>query len=94
MQNINGKNEPEIGYHIDKKYTNNGYATEAAKACRDYAFRVLNMERIYSYMKNTNIASARVAEKNGMKLVMEVEDKKNVMIKIYAIAQTDRVEPK
>jgi RimJ/RimL family protein N-acetyltransferase len=91
MQSINGKMEPEIGYHINKEYTNKGYATEAAKACQDYAFSVLKLKRLYSYMKYTNIASARVAEKNGMKLIMEVEDKKNIITKVYSIACTEVV---
>jgi RimJ/RimL family protein N-acetyltransferase len=85
MQNFNGKMEPEIGYHINKEYTNKGYATEAAKACRNYGFQVQQFEKLYSYMKYTNIASARVAEKIGMKLIMEVEDQKNRITKVFAI---------
>ena len=38
MQNIDGKIKPEIGYHINKKYQNNGFATEAARKCKDYKF--------------------------------------------------------
>lgn len=85
MQNINGRMKPEIGYHINKEYTKKGYATEAAKACRNYAFEVLKLEKIYSYMKYTNIASSKVAKNNGMKLIMEVEDQKNIKTRIYAI---------
>lgn len=85
MQNINGKMEPEIGYHINKEYTNKGYATEGVKTCQDYAFDILKLKKIYSYMKYTNIASSRVAEKTGMKLIMEVEDQINTITKIYAI---------
>ena len=87
MQNINGKMEPEIGYHINKNYTNNGYATEAAIACRDYAFNFLKLNRLYSYMKYTNAASMRVAEKNGMEFVTEVEDQKNIKTRIYSISR-------
>lgn len=85
MQNINGKLEPEIGYHINKAYTGKGYATEAAKACRNYSFDVLKFQEVYSYMKYTNIASQKVAEKNGMKLVAELDDEKNKITKVYAI---------
>lgn len=85
MQHINGKMEPEIGYHIDKAYTGKGYATEAAQACRNYAFDVLKFEKLYSYMKYTNVASQRVAEKNGMRLIMELADEKNKTTKVYAI---------
>lgn len=85
MQKINGKLEPEIGYHINKVYTGKGYATEAAQACRNFAFDVLKLQKVYSYMKYTNIPSRRVAEKNGMKLVAELSDEKNKITTVYAI---------
>ena len=37
IQNIDGEQLPEIGYHINKKYWRKGYAKEAARACRDWA---------------------------------------------------------
>lgn len=85
MQEIDGSMKPEIGYHVHKAYTKKGYATEAAKACRDYAFDVLELDAIYSYMKYTNIASSRVAEKNGMILVKEYDDPINEVVKVYEI---------
>ncbi|MDA3845591.1 MAG: GNAT family N-acetyltransferase, partial [Vallitaleaceae bacterium] len=85
MQNINGTLIPEIGYHINKQFTGNGYATEAAQACKDYAFNTLGFQKIYSYMKFTNLSSARVAEKNGMKLEFEYDDPVNVVTKVYSI---------
>lgn len=85
MQPIGGGMEPEIGYHINRAYTGKGYATEAARACRDYAFGVLKLNKLYSYMKYTNIASEKVAQKNGMRLVAELADDKNALTKVYAI---------
>ncbi len=41
MQNIENEIVPEIGFHIIKEYSKRGYATEAARACKDYAFQVL-----------------------------------------------------
>lgn len=38
IQNIDGENLPEIGYHIHKKYWRRGFGSEAAKAVRDWAF--------------------------------------------------------
>lgn len=89
MQTIKGNKVPEIGYHINKKYNNKGYATEAARACRDYAFNHLNLEKVYSYMKYTNRASSRVAEKNGMSFIMEYEDDVNTITKVYAITREE-----
>ena len=39
---------------------------EAAAACRDYAFHTLGMERVYSIIRDTNLASQNVAKRNGM----------------------------
>ena len=85
MQKINGDLVPEIGYHINKAHTGKGYATEAAQACRDYAFDVLQFQKVYSYMKYSNIASQKVAQKNGMRLIAELPDAKNKITKVYAI---------
>ena len=38
LQNINGKEVFEIGYHINKKYWNKGYASEASQFMKDYFF--------------------------------------------------------
>lgn len=67
MQNIDGEVLPEIGFHIIKEYCNKGYASEAAKACMDYAFDFLGFEQIYSYSTIDNLPSQKVAAKIGMK---------------------------
>ncbi len=89
MQKIDGDLVPEIGYHINKAYTGKGYATEAAQACRDYAFEVLQLQKVYSYMKYTNISSQKVAQKNGMRLIAELPDAKNKITKVYAITSDE-----
>ncbi|MCS1390124.1 GNAT family N-acetyltransferase [Lysinibacillus boronitolerans] len=66
MQNIDGLWLPEIGFHIIKAYWNKGYATEAAFACKEYAFNVLGYSEIFSYTTLKNIPSQKVAEKIGM----------------------------
>lgn len=60
------KTVPEIGYLFAKAYWHSGYATEAAAACKDYAFDVLGMTEIYSIIRENNLPSRRVAERNGM----------------------------
>jgi RimJ/RimL family protein N-acetyltransferase len=69
MQKIEDASYPEIGYHIQKEYCRKGYATEAAKACMDFAFNKKGFTKIISYMKHDNIPSRSVAEKNGMKFI-------------------------
>lgn len=56
----------EIGYLFNKSYWHNGYAIEAAKACKKYAFEVLNANEVCSIIRDTNLASQKVAIKNGM----------------------------
>lgn len=56
----------EIGYLFNKSYWHKGYATEAAQACKKYAFEVLKADEVYSIIRDTNIASQNVAVRNGM----------------------------
>jgi len=65
-QNIDGMRRPEIGYHIKRAFWHQGYATEAAAACRDYAFDELGMDEIFCQIRDTNIASMNVAIRIGM----------------------------
>ena len=58
----------EIGYLFERKYWHNGYATEAAEACKKYAFEVLNADEVCSIIRDTNTASQNVALRNGMKI--------------------------
>ena len=63
----------EIGYDFLSKYWNQGYATEAAKAVKDYAIEKLNIDSksICSFIRKNNKASQRVSEKIGMQKIKE-----------------------
>lgn len=54
-----------IGYGLDQAETNKGYMTEAARAVVDFAFEVLNLQRIEANIMPHNKASIRVVEKLG-----------------------------
>lgn len=69
LQDFNGVEVLEVGYLLCKEYWGNGYATEAARACMDYAFGHLGVKEVYSIIRDDNIASQRVAERNGLKKV-------------------------
>ena len=55
----------EIGYLFQRAYWHQGYATEAARACKQYAFAVLGADQVCSIIRDTNTASQRVAIRNG-----------------------------
>jgi RimJ/RimL family protein N-acetyltransferase len=58
----------EIGWTIRKDLRGNGYAVEAAKALTDYAFEVLNAEKIQAHCDSRNLASEKVMKRIGMVL--------------------------
>jgi RimJ/RimL family protein N-acetyltransferase len=57
----------EMGYWVGVPYWNRGYATEAARALLQYAFRDLGLNRVYASHFSRNPASGRVMRKAGMK---------------------------
>lgn len=65
-QDYNGVQVIEVGYLFQKAFWSKGYATEAAVACKKYAFEKLNEEEVYSIIRDNNISSQKVAVKNGM----------------------------
>jgi len=65
--------EMEIGWVIASAFWNQGYATEAAGACRDHAFGPLGRDRVISLIAAENVASIRVAEKIGERYERDVE---------------------
>lgn len=69
MQDCNGKQVLEIGYLLRKKFWHCGYATEAAIACKRYAFDVLKVNEVYSIIRDNNYPSQKVALRNGMRIV-------------------------
>jgi RimJ/RimL family protein N-acetyltransferase len=65
--------EMEIGWVVGSAFWNQGYATEAAAACRDHAFGELGRDRVISLIAPENTASIRVAEKIGERYERDVE---------------------
>ena len=59
--------EADIGYELDPKYWNHGYATEAAHAIVDFGFSHFGVHRIWAACVADNTGSAHVLEKLGMK---------------------------
>ena len=66
VQEVDGVNEFEVGYHIFKKYWGQGFATEAAKLFIDYVFDNDQTPSVISIIDKRNIRSQRVADKNHL----------------------------
>ena len=72
-QMVEGESLYEIGYHLRRDLWGQGLATEAAKACREWGFEKLRVDRIISLIRPENMPSRRVAERNGMTIWKEVD---------------------
>jgi RimJ/RimL family protein N-acetyltransferase len=69
---VEGEQKTELGYDFRSDYWNQGYATEAASAVRDFAFYSLKLPGLISLIRKGNQSSRRVAEKVGMDLEKEI----------------------
>ncbi len=69
---IEGRQEVEVAYLLDKRYWGQGLATEAARGIVQYGFEQLGLSRIICLPEPENEASRRVAEKIGMTLEREI----------------------
>jgi RimJ/RimL family protein N-acetyltransferase len=78
--------EVELVYVIATAFWGRGYATEAATAIRDYAFRSLHVARLVSLIDPLNTASEKVATKVGMKFAKDTVRPNGKTLKVYAIA--------
>lgn len=88
QQDVDGQEEVEIAYTLTKEYWNQGFATEAAIACKNYGFQHLGRNRFVSLIAPDNFPSQRVALKNGMVYEKDFVDKKGRMMRIYAVYRT------
>ena len=63
---IAGVTEYDLGYIVHHPFWGNGYAGEAAEACKRHAVEALGIRRLVANMPADHAASVRVAEKIGM----------------------------
>lgn len=66
LQDWDGRKVLEVGNLFEKAFWHQGYATEAAVACKQYAFEQLGAEEVYSIIRDNNFPSQRVARRIGM----------------------------
>ena len=90
LQRIDDVDELEIGYHLLPACWKQGLATEAALACRDYAFDSLGRDRVVSWMRPENVASQRVAQRIGMRFEKQTTDRHGRAQVVYSMRREDR----
>lgn len=61
--------DAELMYHFAKRFWGNGYATEAGKACIEYAGKTLKLHKICASIDPDNAASKHVLEKLGFRYI-------------------------
>ena len=66
VQDVDNQQELEIGYSLLPEYRGKGYATEAAKKCKNFAFSGKLANSLISIIHIDNELSMKVARCNGM----------------------------
>ena len=65
--------QPELGWALAQRFWGNGYATEAARRARQYAYGDLGWTTAVSYIVAANLPSQRVAARLGATREHDIE---------------------
>jgi [ribosomal protein S5]-alanine N-acetyltransferase len=97
---VDSREDVEVAYMLLAEHWGFGYATEAARACRDWAFAHVANDRVVSFIDVNNAPSIAVAQRNGMLCSKRIEQSRfGKPIYVYAIERerwrevTARPEP-
>jgi len=90
-QPVEGTREVEVSYLIDRRYWGRGLATEAARETVRLGFGRYGFPRIVALINPENVASARVAEKVGLKHERDVRFRDFGRVALYALKAEDFV---
>lgn len=82
---VNGRLEYELIYVFAKTTWGRGYATEAGTAVKNHAFQQLGLTRLIALVDPENSASARVAEKIGLRHEQDVVRPGGKVMKVYVV---------
>ena len=90
-QAVDGIDELEVGWSITPARARQGIASEAAAACRDWAFAELEVDHLISLIRPENEPSAGVARNIGMTVWKETHH--GSLGWLHLVYRIDRPEP-
>ncbi len=82
-QQVDGEPVLEVGYRLLPEYQGEGFATEAAAACVQFAFSELGAKHITAIINPENEPSRRVAERLGLTLETQTLTAAGLPIVVY-----------
>lgn len=88
VQTVDGMEEIEIGYSLMPNFRKKGFAREAAKTCRDFAFTNNFTNSLISIIDPNNLDSIKVAINNGMTLAKQTIFQ-DTAVNIYRITKDE-----
>jgi RimJ/RimL family protein N-acetyltransferase len=83
----------EVGWLLAREAWGHGYATEAARASVEHAWRSYDVERLISLIAPENHASARVAQRLGMETAGDWAIRREPVV-IHALARPGAAAPR
>lgn len=94
IQEIEGEKRIEVGYSILPKFWRQGYASEAAQKCRDFAFQNNLSDRLISVIHHDNKGSMKVARNNGMSIIQKNYLYYDLVVNIFGLEKTEWLKMK
>ena len=77
--------EPELGYRLKRSAWGKGYATEGSQALVDRSFAELGARRVVAFAYGEHVASRRVMEKVGMRLVRTYKPTPEELLEFFGV---------
>ena len=89
IQSVEEQQRMEIGYSILPEFWGKGYASEASQKCKNFAFENDFWDSLISMIHVDNIASEKVALRNGMHLEKTLADYRGCPANIFKIEKEE-----
>ena len=90
--NIEGEDVLELTYMLKKTHWGKGFAVEGGKACLDYAFGEMGVDKVYASIRPENQSSRKVAENLGFEMrgeYIKYYNGKNMLHLIYVLDKNE-----